>query len=329
MVDGTDALVYLSPGRAEVEAVDLPAMAPGMVEVRTLWSALSRGTERLVFEGRVPESEYERMRAPHQAGAFPFPVRYGYAAVGVVEDGPPELLGRHVFALHPHQRRFRLAADAVLAVPEGVPPARAVLAANMETALNALWDASPAPGTRCLVIGAGLLGWLVTVLISSRSDLRVEICDIRADLVRTAAHIGLNVMHPDEVPPARGQDEGYDIAFHCSASAAGLRTAIDALAFEGRVIELSWYGDRPVTLELGGAFHARRLTISASQVGHVAPRRRGALGYRDRLARALAALGDPRLDALVTEDVAFDEVPGALARLLAAGAPGIATRIVY
>ncbi len=264
------------------------------------------------------------MRAPHQSGDFPFPVRYGYAAVGTVEAGPEHLLGREVFALHPHQTRFRLPADAVLPVPDGVPPARAVLAANMETALNALWDASPPPGTRCLVVGAGLLGWLVTALVSLRPDLSVDVTDIRADAGLPAVQLGVTVLTPDAVAPG-----AYGLAFHTSASGAGLATALDALDFEGRVIELSWFGDRPVEIALGGAFHANRLSIVASQVGHVARPRRAAMRHRDRLAAALAALADPRLDALVTEDVAFPGLPDALPRLLAPGASGIATRIVY
>lgn len=324
MRDRASALIYLAPGRAAIETVELPPLTPGMVDVRTCWSALSRGTERLVFQGRVPASEHDRMRAPHQVGDFPFPVRHGYAAVGVVEGGESDLSGRHVFALHPHQTHFRLPAAAVLPLPDGLPPARAVLAANMETALNALWDAAPAPGARCLVVGAGLLGWLITALTSLRSELRIDICDIHPGVRDLASHFGVNGVTPDAVPMG-----AYDIAFHCSASAAGLQTAIDALGFEGRVVELSWFGDRPVSLNLGGAFHSRRLTITASQVGQVARPRRAALSHRARLARALAALSDPRLDALITEEVAFANLPGALERLLAPDASGIATRIVY
>jgi hypothetical protein len=319
-----EALVYAAPGTARIERVALPPMAPDMVEVRATFSALSRGTERLVFEGRVPESEYARMRAPWQAGAFPFPVRYGYAAVGTVEDGPDGLIGRSVFALHPHQTRFRLPADAVAVVPDGVPPHRAVLAANMETALNAIWDASPRPGARVLVVGAGLLGCLVTALLSDRPDLSVHVTDIRSEAGIAARDFGVRFSAPGEV--AAG---GYDLAFHASASAAGLQTAIDALGFEGRVIELSWFGDRPVPLVLGGAFHANRLSIVSSQVGHVARARRAALGHRDRLARALAALADPRLDRLVTAEVAFADLPAAMPDLLAPGAFGIATRVLY
>lgn len=322
--DTTEALVYVAPGHAEIRPVTLPALAPGMVEVRTRWSALSRGTERLVFEGRVPATEHARMRAPFQSGDFTFPLRYGYAAVGTVEAGPDDLLGREVFALHPHQARFRVPADAVIPVPEGLPPARAVLGANMETALNALWDASPAPGTRCLVVGAGLLGLLVTALLSLRPDLRVEVSDLRPEVAPVAAHFRVTFLTPEQV-----ESGAYGLAFHSSATSAGLQSAIDALSFEGRVIELSWFGDSPVQVVLGGAFHANRLSIVASQVGHVARPRRHATSRRERLALALAALADPRLDTLVSEEVAFADLPAALPRLLAPGASGIATRVTY
>lgn len=328
MQNDAEALVYVAPGVARIERVALEPMGPDTVEVRMAYSGLSRGTERLVFEGRVPASEHARMRAPWQAGDFPFPVRYGYAAVGVVEDtgedGPEALLGQAVFALHPHQTRFRVPAAAVAPLPGGVPPARAVLAANMETALNALWDASPRPGTRALVVGAGLLGWLVTALLSARSDLSVEITDIRPEAGINADDFGVRFLAPEAIQPG-----GYDLAFHASASAAGLQTAIDALGFEGRVIELSWFGNRPVPVELGGAFHANRLSIVSSQVGHLARPRRAAMRHADRLSRALAALADARLDRLVTAEVAFADLPSAMPHLLGPGASGIATRIRY
>jgi 2-desacetyl-2-hydroxyethyl bacteriochlorophyllide A dehydrogenase len=324
MVKAAQALVYASPGAARIEDVDLAEAGHDTVTVRALYSAISRGTERLVFEGRVPEAEWGRMRAPFQIGDFPFPVRYGYAAVGRVEEGPDDLVGRDVFALHPHQTAFRLPANAVVPVPDGVPAKRAVLAANMETALNAIWDAKLCPGCRCLVVGAGLLGWLVTALLSLRADISVDITDISPESGMPADELHVRFMSPEAVQPG-----AYDVVFHTSASAAGLQTAIDALAFEGRVIELSWYGDRPVEVSLGGNFHASRLSIISSQVGHVATPRRAALDYRGRLEKALAALKAPALDTLITEDVKFSALPDELPRLLAPQAPGIATRIVY
>lgn len=321
MAPAAEALVYTAPGVSRIEAVD---PGEGEVLVRARFGALSRGTERLVFEGRVPEAEWPRMRAPFQSGDFPFPVRYGYATVGTVEDGPEALRGRDVFCLHPHQTLFRVPTGAALPLPPDVPAARAVLAANMETALNALWDATLPPGARCLVVGAGLLGWLIASLLSARADLEVHVTDIRPETGVKADDFGVNFVTPGEVP--RG---AFDIAFHTSASGAGLATALDALVFEGTVIELSWYGDRAPEVPLGGAFHSQRLTIRSSQVGHVAPSRRARMTHRDRLAAALAALADPRLDALITETVAFRDLPAALPRLLGPGAAGIATRIAY
>jgi len=320
------ALYYTAPGEAELREVALPPMAPGMdagmVEVRTRYSALSRGSERLVAAGRVPPGEYQAMRAPHQEGDFPFPVKYGYAAVGAVAAGPQALVGREVFCLYPHQDRFRIAAEAVLPLPAGVPAARAVLAANAETALNAIWDAELKPGERALVLGAGLVGCLIAAFLARFHD-SVDVTDKLSEPAARLADFPVNFV------PTEAVGDHYHVIFHTTASAAGLQAALEALTFEGRVIELSWFGDRPVALTLGGRFHSRRLSIRASQVGHVAPARRGTTSRRDRLAEALALLDDPRYEALITEEVAFTALPAAIPRLLAPGAPGIATRIRY
>ncbi|MGB7914877.1 MAG: dehydrogenase, partial [Rhodomicrobium sp.] len=139
------ALYYVAPCASEIRPARLTSMnisanSGRRVIVRTLWSGISRGTEKLVFEGRVPESEFERMRAPFQEGSFPYPVKYGYSVAGVVEEGPPDLIGRTVFALHPHQTLFSAPSSAVTPLPDGLPARRAILSANMETALNATWD---------------------------------------------------------------------------------------------------------------------------------------------------------------------------------------------
>lgn len=316
------ALIYTNPGRAEISEVPLDPLLDDQVEVRTIATALSRGTERLVFHGLVPVSEHERMKAPFQAGKFSFPIKYGYCAVGTISDGPSNLLGRNVFCLHPHQSHFRVPIEMVNLLPESLDPARAVLAANAETAVNAIWDAKLKPGSQVLVVGAGLVGCLIAAFLSLRGDLRVTCCDILPHRAATLSEFDVSFVT---------QPEGsvYQTAFHCSASAAGLQTAIDALSFEGEVIELSWFGDKPVPLILGGAFHSQRLAIRSSQVGHVAASRRASTGYRERMAEALRLLGDPRLDAFVTEEIAFEAVPDALPRLLGDDPSCIATRIVY
>ncbi len=289
----------------------------------TRWSALSRGTERLVFEGRVPESEWARMRAPFQEGEFPFPVKYGYAAVGIVEDGPQELVGKPVFALHPHQTRFVLPADALVPVPEAVPLRRAVLAANMETALNAVWDGGAGPGDQILVIGGGLLGLLVAAICARMPASAVTVCDIAPERSQLAAAMGAAFACPADAPGDQ------DIIFHASASGAGLSLAIDRAGFEASIVELSWFGEGETRVPLGGAFHSRRLRLISSQVGHVSTSRRARWSHRRRLAAALSLLADPVFDALITNEVPFEVLPESLPALLAADAPGLVTVVRY
>ncbi|MEM9049398.1 MAG: zinc-binding alcohol dehydrogenase [Pseudomonadota bacterium] len=316
----TRALWYVAPGRAAIEPTD---EGVGPVRVETHWSGVSRGTERLVMHGAIPRSEHRRMRAPAQDGVFPFPVKYGYAAVGRVAEGPADLTGRMVFSLHPHQSVFRTAPDSVLPLPQPVPPRRATLAANLETALNAVWDANLASGDRVLVIGAGLVGCLTAWVAAHTVGCAVTLCDILASRAEIAHELG--VTFATDATAVQEQDA----VFHCSASAAGLAAGLAALRDEGRLIEVSWYGDRAVSVPLGGAFHARRLRIIASQVGQVAPARRDTLSRTARLGIALALLEDPRLDALITDDVAFEALPDRLPQLLGATAQrtiGIAVR---
>lgn len=294
------------PGRGELRAAPLPAPGPGELGVRMVASGVSRGTERLVLWGRVPESEHARMRCPFQDGGFPFPVKYGYCAVGVVEDGPRA--GERVFVLHPHQDRFVVPEAWATRIPDAVPDARATLAANMETALNALWDAEAPPGARIAVIGAGVIGLLVAFLARELHGAAPLVIDPDPARLALARELGLD---------ARQEPGGeHDVVFHASGNPDGLVAALSIAAFEGRIVEASWFGDRPVALPLGGAFHSRRLTILASQVGHVARPMRATTTHAQRLARALALLADPRLDALLGPRIAFAELPGRLPALL-------------
>jgi NADPH:quinone reductase-like Zn-dependent oxidoreductase len=309
--EDAEALWYVAPGRAEMRREAVPAPEPGEVLVRALHGALSRGTERLVLSGRVPPSEYARMRGPNMGGDFPFPVKYGYATVGEVEAGPANLAGRTVFALHPHQSRFVLPASAVTPVPEGVPPRRAVLAANMETALNATWDAAPGPAGRIAVVGAGVVGALVAWLCGRAPKTQVTLVDLLPSRAALAQRLGVGFALPSEAP------RDCDFVFHTSASASGLATALALAADEATIIELSWYGAGDVPVPLGGAFHSRRLRLVSSQVGKVAPSRRAQFSPSQRLAAALELLADPVLDALLAPAVEFRDLAQQLPRLLA------------
>jgi 2-desacetyl-2-hydroxyethyl bacteriochlorophyllide A dehydrogenase len=303
-----------APGRAGLRRAALAAPGPAEVLVRALHSGISRGTELLVYRGEVPESEYERMRAPFQEGSFPAPLKYGYASVGIVEQGPPALLGRTVFCLYPHQTRYVVPAEAVHPLPDGLPPARAVLAANMETAVNALWDAAPRVGDRIAVVGAGVVGLLAAWLAGRMPGCEVEVIDTNPERRAVAERLGLVFASPQRARP------DADLVIHASGNAEGLATALRLAAFEATVLEMSWYGRQAITLPLGEAFHSRRLTLKSSQVGQVAPSQRARWSHGRRLALALALLRDPALDALVTDAAPFDELPAVLERL-AAGAP--------
>jgi threonine dehydrogenase-like Zn-dependent dehydrogenase len=312
-----------APGRGELREETLPDLAPGEVRIRALYSGISRGTESLVFRGEVPESEYQRMRCPFQAGDFPGPVKYGYISVGLVEDGPRSLTGRAVFCLHPHQTRYQVPAQAVYPLPPSVPAERAVLAANMETAVNGLWDGAPRIGDRIAVIGAGTLGCLIARLAVRIPGCAVELVDVNPSRARIADALGVAFRDPASATP------DADLVVHTSGSPAGLTTALGVAGFEAGVLEMSWYGKRPVALPLGEAFHHRRLTLSSSQVGSVAAAQRPRWDYRRRMGLALELLADPTLDILITGEDDFADLPRVQARLARDPGDTICHRIAY
>jgi 2-desacetyl-2-hydroxyethyl bacteriochlorophyllide A dehydrogenase len=330
------ALWYVGDGRAELREEAAAAPASGEVRVRALFGAISRGTERLVAFGRVPASEYERMRAPLMAGAFPFPVKYGYATVGRVEAAatpgqitpgqitPGQITpGQIVFALHPHQDEFTMPATLVVPVPAAVPPMRAVLAANMETALNALWDGAPGPADRIAVVGGGIVGLLIARLCARMPGVEVTLVDIAPERAALARALGARFAAPDEAP------RDCDLVFHASASAKGLGTALALAGEEATIVELSWYGAGEVPAPLGEAFHSRRLRLIASQVGKVAPSHRSRWTHGRRLSAALALLDDTALDVLLAPAIDFGELPARLAGLLASNGDARCPLILY
>lgn len=317
------SLWYASRGVAVFRERALGSLPEGQARVETLWSGISRGTERLVFGGGVPASEWERMRAPFQKGEFPFPVAYGYAAVGVVREGPAALLGRTVFALAPHEEVLDLPVEALRPVPAAVPARRAILAANAETALNALWDGGAGPGDRIVVVGAGVVGSLVAALASRLPGADVTLVDVDPSRRAIAEALGCGFRKPLDSPG------DADLVFHTSATSEGLSCALACAGDEATVVEMSWYGPATTSVCLGARFHSARLKLVSSQVGRVSESRRGRWSYARRLDKALALLDDPRLDALITGEVVFDALPGALPDLFAPGAPGLATAVRY
>lgn len=317
------AFWFNPPQGGAIRAVTFDAPGDGEVQVRTLFSGISRGTEALVFRGGVPPNQYEIMRAPFQQGDFPGPVKYGYLNVGVVEEGPAELRGRTVFCLYPHQTRYVVPATAVTVVPDAVPPGRAILAGTIETAVNALWDAAPLVGDRIAVVGAGMVGAGVAGVLARFPGARVQLVDQDPARAKIAEAFGIGFALPGD---AAGE---CDLVVHASASEAGLARSLELLGTEGEVIELSWYGDRKVSVPLGEFFHSRRLSVRSSQVGMVSPARRARRTYGDRLALALELLAEPAFDVLITGESRFAELPEVLPRLASGELPALCHRIAY
>lgn len=321
--DAARAFWIASPGRGEIRAETLASPSADDVVVRTLFSGISRGTEALVFQGRVPASEYQRMRAPFQAGDFPAPVKYGYANVGQIEQGPRGLKDRKIFVLFPHQTRYVVPAQSVYVLPDTVPPQRAVLAANLETAINGLWDARPHVGDRITVVGAGAVGCLVAWLAGRTAGSEVELVDINPRREGIARALGVRFALPEAASDDR------DVVIHASGSPAGVDLALRIAGFEATVVEMSWYGSQSVPIALGEAFHARRLTLKSSQVGSIARSQRARWDARRRMQLALTALAEPVLDALITGESEFETLPQVMASLAASPGDTLCHRIRY
>ena len=315
------AFWVVAPGQGELRRERLPEPGPGEILVEALASGISRGTETLVFQGRVPESQRQIMRAPYQLGEFTFPLKYGYSSVGVVTAGPDDWLGRRVFCLHPHQDRYVVPRAAVVAVPASVPDERAVLAASMETVINALWDASPRIGDRVAVVGAGVIGALAAAVASRIPGTAVQLVDINPDRAAIASALGVSFAVPNVATP------GADLVIHASATGEGLATALDLAGFEATVLELSWYGDRQIAVALGEGFHSRRLRLVSSQVGAVATPQRARWDRRRRLALALDLLADDRFDVLLAPPEPFARLPEVM-RELAAGPSEVMCQVI-
>ena len=323
MTEQARAFWTVAPGRGEIRTETLAPLGSGEVLVRALYSGISRGTESLVFRGAIPESEHLRMRAPFQSGTFPGPVKYGYASVGEVEQGPAEWQGRRVFVLHPHQTRFIVPISALQSLPSDVPSERAVLAANMETAVNGLWDAAPRIGDRISIIGGGTVGCLVAWLAGQIGGCEVELVDTNAARGAVARHLGV----PFALPEQARQEA--DVVIHASGSPAGLALALAVAGFEATVTEMSWYGAQAVSVPLGEAFHARRLRLVSSQVGHVASAQRARWDHARRMNLALSLLRNPLLDALITGESLFETLPEVMPGLVHSPGDTLCHRIRY
>jgi 2-desacetyl-2-hydroxyethyl bacteriochlorophyllide A dehydrogenase len=310
------ALWFTAPRTVEFRPEKVPSPKPGEVRVQAVVSAISHGTEMLVYRGEVPTDL--PLDLPTLAGDYAFPIKYGYASVGRVVDAGVEHLspGDLVFVHHPHQDAFVIPADLPVRLPEGIDPTIGLFFANLETALNVVLDTPLQLGETALVFGQGVVGLLVTQLLKlagAGKVLAVEPLKKRREL---ALEVGADeTFEPDE--DLRGPilaataGRGADVAVEASSSGAALQAAVGAVATEGTVVVASWYGTRPVTLALGGHFHRGRVRLRSSQVGRIDPE----LGPRWDLARrteaVLGLLPRLRLKELVSHQILFDDAPEA------------------
>lgn len=319
----SQSLWYVAPKQVEIRDQTLALLPSEFVQVRALFGALSRGTESLIYHGLVPESEYTRMALPWMEGGFPFPLKYGYSNVGIIEDGPSKWIGKRVFSLQAHQTIYQADIQNVVLLPDEVSAERAVLSANMETALNAVWDAAPGPGDRIAVIGGGVIGCLVAYLCGHLPGAEVTLVDINPERESVAKRLGVAFSLPEAAPM------NCDTVFHCSASISGLATAMTVAGDEATVLELSWYGDGPIAVPLGGAFHSRQIRLQSSQVGHISTSHRPRWTHRRRLQTAIKLLTDSALDVLLDPAVNFVDLPERLPDLLSARSGTLCCLICY
>lgn len=313
------------PGKGSLrqEALSLPA-PEGYSLIETWVSGISPGTERLVGLGNVPPECWGVMDCPFMAGSFELPVKYGYCLVGRALNGA--YLDQWVFTMHPHQDYAIVPENRLLPLPEYLPPLRATLIPNLETALNAIWDSEYQPPEPVAIVGGGIVGVLIAFLLKTawgHPPVIIELDKQRRQQLKSLPW-EFPVMAPDASPR-----EAFSLCFHTSGQGSGLQTALDSVGFEGRIVEASWFGDRPVSLHLGGGFHFQRKQILSSQVSTIAKPKREHLTHRQRLEQVLEHLQDPWLDGLISSPIAFDNLPLFMQQLYHKNPDGFSFAIIY
>lgn len=314
-----EALYFTAPRQVALRREPCPAPGPGQVRVRTRLSAISPGTEMLLYRGQMPSSLPADEALEALAGPLAYPLKYGYAAVGQVTDlgpGVPEAwAGRWVFAFQPHQTCFVATVASLHPVPTDIPPERAAFLPNMETAVNFLLDGAPLIGERVAVLGQGVVGLLTTALLA-RFPLAALVAFDRYPLRRETARalgatLALDPAAPDALEAARvhlaahDRYAGADLTYELSGNPAALNLALALTGFAGRVVIGSWYGTKRAALDLGGRFHRSRIRLLSSQVTTLAPEHTGRWDKARRLALAWEMLRTFPAERLITHRIPF------------------------
>jgi 2-desacetyl-2-hydroxyethyl bacteriochlorophyllide A dehydrogenase len=306
-------LWFTAPGRVELREGAAVSVQEGQVRVRGLRSGVSQGTELLLFKGEGPTPFDPSLDTP---GTPTYPRRYGYAWVGEVTESRAAAVqvGTRIFGLLPHGDEHVVHAARLRALPDDVPAERAVLAANLETALNVVWDAGVALGDEVVVLGGGVVGSLVGH-VARLGGAQARVLEPSEPRRRAAQRLGL-----DAVSPESAGSKLADIVVEASGNPAALDQAISLAREEGVVAVASFYGERVAAVRLGSEFHRRRLSLKASQVSRLPPSRAPGWSFERRFGLVARLLADSRLDALLERPLPFAEAPAWYAHL--AEAPG-------
>ncbi len=272
------------------------------VLIKSAYSLISTGTEKLIACGEVDNSFLPFMSVPYMAGRFSLPIKYGYSLVGKRTD-----TGQFIHAMHPHQSHCKIAEKDMAVIPEQLSPLKAALISNMETVINAIWDADIQGGEKVLIAGFGNIGCL---------------------LAETLTHYGVSEIHILEKEEWKKEiissfgfstdvdiDANYDLAFDTTASKTGLQFCLDAVRSEGTVINLSWYGNRTIELSLGGSFHYGRKKIISSQVSVIPEKMKNSWDFKSRKKLVMDLLSQHPYEKYITHIIPFKETPDFFQRL--------------
>lgn len=295
-------LIHSSLKASLLEDFDLDSINDDEVLLRTLTSGISLGTEKKVAEGQVPANISEMMHVPYMTGDFGFPLGYGYSLVGQVIEGGNEWLGLRVHLMHPHQDVCIVKKSDLMKVPGDISDAKATLISNMETALNGYWDGEIKPKDRILIIGFGQIGALLSGILKIKVSNPIQIFEKDQKRREIAESMGLETV--DEISQA-----SYDIVYNTAGNAQAIEASFKALKFEGRLIELSWYGDKKVSINLGSDFHIKRLKMISSQVSHLPKRMMRNWNFEKRKKAVIELLQNPWYDQFPIQAIPFNESP--------------------
>ena len=278
-----------------------PSNKPNTLIIKTLYSGISKGTEKLVSSGFVGKDQYKIMKSPFQEGTFSFPIKYGYINVGKVINGPKKLLHKNTFALYPHQDLFEINSKEVQILNESNNPKKYLLTANMETAINIFWDTQASNKDKIVIVGMGSVGILTAYYFKLQNYKNVFICDSNLKKKKFATLLGLNFKDFKSI-------KDIDVVINTTSNYQIINKSFNKLNLEGKIVEASWYGNKKGIINLGGNFHSKRLKLISTQVSNIPKYLSNKHNYKSRLKLAIKALSSNKLLKLVNTESHFNNL---------------------